>query len=112
MQWAAIFYFLPVLTLRCHYMTVCRLCPCLHKVAEAGILSTWGRTQDGRLGIGPSTVSSQTLPRQVEHLLGKKITQVACGQHNTAAVSGALPRIVVSSHPLLLIITQTTYAIQ
>ena len=52
---------------------------------QKGQVFTWGRGDDGRLGHGDN--GWKYVPRAVEALAGKRITQVTCGSYHTAAVS-------------------------
>ena len=54
---------------------------------QKGQVFTWGRGDDGRLGHGDN--GWKYVPRAVEALTGKVITQVTCGSYHTAAVSAS-----------------------
>ncbi|CAD7972243.1 unnamed protein product [Amoebophrya sp. A120] len=53
-------------------------------VSESGVLYTWGRGQNGRLGHGCK--SNEMLPKPVETLFGQHVAQVSCGDFHTACV--------------------------
>lgn len=53
-------------------------------VSETGILYTWGRGQNGRLGHGGQ--DNELLPKAVEALVGQHVVQVSCGDFHTACV--------------------------
>jgi len=53
-------------------------------VSENGVLFTWGRGQNGRLGHGGS--ENEMLPKAVEALAGQHVSQVSCGDFHTACV--------------------------
>lgn len=53
-------------------------------VSESGVLFTWGKGQNGRLGHGGT--ESELLPKAVEGLAGHHVSQVSCGDFHTACV--------------------------
>lgn len=53
-------------------------------VSESGVLFTWGKGQNGRLGHGGT--ESEFLPKAVEALTGHHVSQVSCGDFHTACV--------------------------
>mmetsp|Transcript_127348 Transcript_127348/g.254401 ORF Transcript_127348/g.254401 Transcript_127348/m.254401 type:complete len:641 (+) Transcript_127348:55-1977(+) len=53
-------------------------------VSENGVLFTWGRGQNGRLGHGGT--ENEMLPRAVDALAGQHVSQVSCGDFHTACV--------------------------
>jgi len=53
-------------------------------VSESGVLFTWGRGQNGRLGHGGT--ENEMLPKAVEALAGQHVSQVSCGDFHTACV--------------------------
>jgi len=54
-------------------------------VSEGGVLYTWGKGQNGRLGHGGA--DNELLPKAVEALVGQHVVQVACGDFHTACVT-------------------------
>lgn len=54
-------------------------------VSEGGVLYTWGRGQNGRLGHGGA--ENELLPKAVEALVGQHVVQVSCGDFHTACVT-------------------------
>eukprot|EP00941_MAST-03F_sp_MAST-3F-sp1_P005053 g5053.t1 len=54
-------------------------------LTSKGEVHTWGRGDDGRLGHGDN--AWKYVPRLVEALRGKQISQVTCGSYHTAAVT-------------------------
>mmetsp|Transcript_128960 Transcript_128960/g.248468 ORF Transcript_128960/g.248468 Transcript_128960/m.248468 type:complete len:682 (-) Transcript_128960:68-2113(-) len=54
-------------------------------VSESGVLYTWGKGQNGRLGHGGS--DTELLPKAVEALAGQHVIQVSCGDFHTACVT-------------------------
>eukprot|EP00396_MALV-II-16_sp_LP-1_P000478 gene478-405_t len=54
-------------------------------LSEMGILYTWGRGQNGRLG--HNSEESEFTPRAVEALMGQHVVQVSCGDFHTACVT-------------------------
>lgn len=54
-------------------------------VSESGVLYTWGRGQNGRLGHG--STESEPQPKPVEALAGQHVVHVACGDFHTACVT-------------------------
>merc|ERR1712185_493773 len=54
-------------------------------LTDDGLVLTWGRGDDGRLGHGDN--GWKYVPRIVDALSGKAIRQVTCGSYHTAAVS-------------------------
>jgi len=53
-------------------------------VSESGVLFTWGKGQNGRLGHGGT--ESELIPKAVEALAGYHVSQVSCGDFHTACV--------------------------
>uniref|UniRef100_A0A7S4PZY7 RCC1-like domain-containing protein n=1 Tax=Alexandrium monilatum TaxID=311494 RepID=A0A7S4PZY7_9DINO len=53
-------------------------------VSDSGILFTWGKGQNGRLGHGGT--ESELLPKAVEALAGHHVSQVSCGDFHTACM--------------------------
>lgn len=53
-------------------------------VSETGVLFTWGKGQNGRLGHGGA--ENELLPKVVEALVGHHVVQVSCGDFHTACV--------------------------
>ncbi|CAK0840100.1 unnamed protein product [Prorocentrum cordatum] len=53
-------------------------------VSESGVLFTWGKGQNGRLGHGGA--DNELLPKAVEALVGHHVVQVSCGDFHTACV--------------------------
>jgi len=53
-------------------------------VSENGVLFTWGRGQNGRLGHGGT--ENEMLPKAVDALAGQHVSQVSCGDFHTACV--------------------------
>lgn len=53
-------------------------------VSENGVLYTWGKGQNGRLGHGGC--ESELLPKTVDALVGQHVVQVSCGDFHTACV--------------------------
>jgi len=51
-------------------------------VSETGVLFTWGRGQNGRLGHGGS--NNELFPKVVESLGGHHVVQVSCGDFHTS----------------------------
>lgn len=54
-------------------------------VSEGGVLYTWGKGQNGRLGHGGA--DNELLPKAVEALVGQHVVQVSCGDFHTACVT-------------------------
>lgn len=54
-------------------------------VSESGVLYTWGKGQNGRLGHGGS--DTELFPKAVEALGGQHVIQVSCGDFHTACVT-------------------------
>lgn len=54
-------------------------------VSESGVLYTWGKGQNGRLGHGG--IENELLPKAVEALAGQHVGQVSCGDFHTACVT-------------------------
>jgi len=52
-------------------------------VSESGVVYTWGRGQNGRLGHG--STENEILPKAVESLVGQHVTNVSCGDFHTMA---------------------------
>jgi hypothetical protein len=54
-------------------------------VSDSGVLYTWGRGQNGRLGHGNN--ETELSPKPVEALMGQYVVQVGCGEYHTACVT-------------------------
>jgi len=54
-------------------------------VSESGVLYTWGKGQNGRLGHGGS--ENELLPKAVEATVGQHVIQVSCGDFHSACVT-------------------------
>ena len=61
-------------------------------VSEQGILYTWGRGHNGRLGHGCTT--NELSPKPVESLFGQHVVQASCGDFHTMCVVST-PKIAV-----------------
>lgn len=53
--------------------------------SESGVLYTWGKGQNGRLGHGSS--ENELFPKPVDALVGNHVIQVSCGDFHTACVT-------------------------
>eukprot|EP00435_Cladocopium_sp_Y103_P053240 s468_g17.t1 len=60
-------------------------------VSEVGVLYTWGRGQNGRLGHGGQ--ENELLPKPVEVLSGYPVGLVACGEFHTACILQNAPHV-------------------
>ncbi|CAK8993706.1 E3 ubiquitin-protein ligase HERC2 (HECT domain and RCC1-like domain-containing protein 2) (HECT-type E3 ubiquitin transferase HERC2) [Durusdinium trenchii] len=60
-------------------------------VSEVGILYTWGRGQNGRLGHGGH--ENELLPKPVETMSGHAVGLVACGEFHTACILQSTPHV-------------------
>eukprot|EP00931_Biecheleriopsis_adriatica_P018476 TRINITY_DN12943_c0_g1_i1.p1 TRINITY_DN12943_c0_g1~~TRINITY_DN12943_c0_g1_i1.p1 ORF type:complete len:719 (-),score=181.78 TRINITY_DN12943_c0_g1_i1:57-2213(-) len=60
-------------------------------VSEAGVLFTWGRGQNGRLGHGGT--ENEALPKAVQALDGLHVAQAACGEFHTACILQNAPHV-------------------